>query len=70
MIISDLLHCQAATDAEILGSGGRRSWGRNSSMTITKVYQKVDAYAVAVNFGKYGDAIAYNETYQSVRISN
>ena len=70
MIISDLLHCQTATDAEILGSGGRRSWGRNSSTIITKVHQKVDAYAVAINFSPYGEAIAYNETYQSVRISS
>jgi hypothetical protein len=68
MIISDLLHCQSAT-AEISGSRGYRSWFKSSS-AITKVYQKVDAYAVAVNLGKFGDAIAYNETYQSVKISN
>ena len=69
MIISDLLHCQTAT-TEISGSRGSRFWGKSSSTIVTKVYQKVDAYAVAINFGKGGTAIAYNETYQSVTISN
>ena len=68
MVISDLRHCQTAT-AEISGSRGHHSWGK-SSTTITKVYQKVDALAIAINFGKGGTAIAYNQTYQSVTISN
>ena len=68
MIISDLRHCQTAI-AEISGSRGYHSWGKGS-ITMTKVYQKVNASAIAINFGKGGTAIAYNETYQSVMVSN
>ena len=65
MIISDLMHCQTvAASSEISGAG------RYSSVIKNKVYQNVDAYAVALNFGKYGEAVAYNEIKQSVMIKN
>jgi hypothetical protein len=68
MIISNLNHCQTvAAPSEILGGGGR--WGK-SSVIKNKVYQNVDAYAVALNFSYSGDAVAYNETKQSVKIDN
>ena len=68
MIISNLNHCQTvAASSEVLGASGRF---RNSSVIKNKVYQSVNAYAVAVNFGVFGDAIAYNETKQSVKIDN
>ena len=64
MIISNLMHCQtvAASD-EVLG-------GRKTSIIKNKVYQNVDAYALAVNLGDFGEATAYNKTNQSVSISN
>ena len=68
MIISNLMHCQTvAASSEISGAGGHR---KPKYSIKNEVYQSVDAYAVALNFGKYGEAEAYNYTKQSVYISN
>ena len=69
MIISNLMHCQALdTSSEVLVAGGY--YRKPKSVIKNTVKQSVDAYAVALNFGKYGEAEAYNYTEQSVYISN
>ena len=69
MIISNLMHCQTvAASSEISGAGGR--YRKPVSVIKNKVEQNVDAYALALNFGYYGEAVAYNETKQTVMIKN
>ena len=69
MIISNLMHCQNVADSsEILGGYGYHR--KPKSVIKNTVTQSVDAYAVALNFGYYGEAVAYNETKQTVIIKN
>ena len=66
MIISNLMHCQTlAASSEVAGGHRKPKYSIKNEVT-----QSVDAYAVALNFGKYGEAEAYNYTKQSVSISN
>ncbi len=64
MNISDLNYLEPVSRSSNIVGGGRF----RIKFNVAEVTQYSDATAVALNFGKRGDAYAYNDVYQSVSI--
>ncbi|KAM3101571.1 hypothetical protein ACKFKF_07460 [Phormidesmis sp. 146-12] len=65
MNISDLNYLESVSNSSNIVGGGKFKIKFN----VAEVYQYSDATALALNFGKKGDAYAYNDVYQKVSIN-